>query len=744
MKKLRRVAFVFLIIFAAVGLYSVFKKPVINIPDEDIVMLEGMGYTIKSGKASDDGLSAIFGAVDFGSMEGVSSSPPPLIAGGLSKTADEAPAFAATPMPVPLVDAPAPQYGSQVILDAPSFTPPAAPEMPVIPAQMEIPAIDFSNGLPDLPEPTEEVPTGESALLPETVSFIPPPPLLPPPLFAESPPPLTLPGHVTSVAFDAPSPSVNRTLNQTSPEIIPLVAPQTNFSPVTATPPVALPDTAISPVTSQVADLFSGETTPVAPNFSGVVFVEPKFKRLPPVTDAPRHTLVTGASPSLPLVPPTQPEVTVPVNQAVPADYQHTSIRSGFLPTPPRPAIDAKSEPVVSFGTPTPVPQAGRNNVLVPSSQEMPSGLISPLTFQGHDSSDFMPIESNLSDMAFVKEPSVSITADEPRDKTPAPLRDSVKRFVDAQVAKINSGDPEKMRLAYAELKRLYEHPEMNDTEKACVRAILDRHSLDMLLFDGYVVKSGDTVESIASANRITQEVLMRVNGLTSATPLAVGSELNIALPQFIQSQTDKINSYDAAKIHSAFVALSRLYDQTPLSDSSRAYLSTMLDKLAVDIIFSNKTHLLEPVYIVNPGDTIASIAATNHLSPELLMKINGLTGAAPVAAGTKLKIVVGCFDVKISASRKEALICLGGLYAARFPIALGTMIENIRGDFVVTSRTDTPFGKELRLDNGIYLRGVDQPEPNENWQSTIRFKQRDAAEVFDMLTEGSVITISD
>ncbi len=204
---------------------------------------------------------------------------------------------------------------------------------------------------------------------------------------------------------------------------------------------------------------------------------------------------------------------------------------------------------------------------------------------------------------------------------------------------------------------------------------------------------------------------------------------------------------------------MSRLYDHPELNEFERAYLTPILDRLAVDIIFSRKNHILEEPYIVKAGETaytfrsgetvfvplgnsIDSIAATFNLTPELLMKINGLTNKRPLETGMPLKVVLGHFDAKVSTERRDFVLVLGGLYAGRFPIGVGEDIQNVRGDFSVSLKRETPQGRSLTLSNGISICGVDRPQPGDSLRSSFRLSERDATELFDILSEKSVVVI--
>lgn len=230
----------------------------------------------------------------------------------------------------------------------------------------------------------------------------------------------------------------------------------------------------------------------------------------------------------------------------------------------------------------------------------------------------------------------------------------------------------------------------------------------------------------------------------TQATPQAKAPTTDLAavlrptVTRFVKAQNALANSGDPIKMRNAFIQLSKLYEQTELNDAERLYIRPTLDRLALSIVYSRNIHILEPVYTVKSGDTIESIASSYQVTPSLIRKINGLTGGQPLVPGTELKVVLGRFDAKISVSRQELTLILGGLYAGCFPVKFAGPVADHRGDFYVTSKTVSPQGQSLTLNNGTVLLGsASSGNPS---LSALLFGEQDLREVFDILTEMSVI----
>ena len=218
-----------------------------------------------------------------------------------------------------------------------------------------------------------------------------------------------------------------------------------------------------------------------------------------------------------------------------------------------------------------------------------------------------------------------------------------------------------------------------------------------------------------------------------AGTPLPAQPTVQEAVERFIQSQRQLAESGEPEKIRLAFVQLSQLYEHDQLSDTDRTVMQPILDQLALNVIYARNTHILEPPHQVRPGETIESIAGQFNLSPVLLRKINGLAMTQELPAGTILKVVCGQFDARISVKRRELTLLLGGLYAGRFPFTMPHEGVPVRsGEFVVTRKTD----RLIALNNGWTLA------PAQERNATILFAGQDAREIFDILSEQSVIIL--
>lgn len=115
------------------------------------------------------------------------------------------------------------------------------------------------------------------------------------------------------------------------------------------------------------------------------------------------------------------------------------------------------------------------------------------------------------------------------------------------------------------------------------------------------------------------------------------------------------------------FSQLTQLYTHPQLRSQERRMMLPPLDQLAGKVIYDRTVHLLEPPYIVQPEDTVESIAATYCVTPQLLININRLDIRRPLRANDTLKVLRGPFHVVMDPSNYEIQVFLNSYYAGRF-----------------------------------------------------------------------------
>jgi LysM repeat protein len=221
----------------------------------------------------------------------------------------------------------------------------------------------------------------------------------------------------------------------------------------------------------------------------------------------------------------------------------------------------------------------------------------------------------------------------------------------------------------------------------------------------------------------------------------------------------------DAGQVSQAHLELSAVYASGRLAPEESRLLAELLDQLAGTVVYSRE-HLLEPPYRVQAGDTLDRIAATYNVTPELLIKINGLRSAGDLVPGKDLKVVRGPFEAVVELGRYEMTLFLGGRYAGRFRIGVGRDRAKLEGAFVVQDKKTRPIyygpdgavvpaddpsnplgGRLLNLGTVTEPWGIHGTDSVKNLGSNegrgvICLSARDIDDVYDILSVGSRVTV--
>jgi LysM repeat protein len=126
-------------------------------------------------------------------------------------------------------------------------------------------------------------------------------------------------------------------------------------------------------------------------------------------------------------------------------------------------------------------------------------------------------------------------------------------------------------------------------------------------------------------------------------------------------------------RIREALEQLS-LHYQAALPEDQRLQMLEWLDLLAGKVIYSTEHWLQAEPYVVQPNDTLESIASAWNVPPQLVYNINRskIGDRSDLVPGTELKVVQGPFNAVVNLQRQELTLFLRDMYAGRFPIDLG------------------------------------------------------------------------
>jgi LysM repeat protein len=214
---------------------------------------------------------------------------------------------------------------------------------------------------------------------------------------------------------------------------------------------------------------------------------------------------------------------------------------------------------------------------------------------------------------------------------------------------------------------------------------------------------------------------------------------------------------------------MSDAYLNNRLSKEQRSRLADELHPLSWEILRS--TSILEDgqLYEVQAGDVLVKIVKHFQVSPEFVMKLNGLKDARTIRSGRKLKLVQGPFDVLAELSAFELTVLQHGKFVRRFVIGIGRSDSPTPiGLFKVGTkqlnptyypppsdsehRRPIPFGHpdnplgtrwiEIGLGYGIHGTIDSHSVGQQASRGCIRMRNEDVEELYDMVTEGSRVLI--
>jgi LysM repeat protein len=174
--------------------------------------------------------------------------------------------------------------------------------------------------------------------------------------------------------------------------------------------------------------------------------------------------------------------------------------------------------------------------------------------------------------------------------------------------------------------------------------------------------------------------------------------------------------------------------------------------------------HRLEKPYIVQAGDTLDAVATKYDVPAALLAKINGVPQTGPLTPGQELKVVRGPFTALIDLSKRKMTLMLDRRYAGQFAIELDPTSTVEEGQWKVAQKLLTPATpslynqsaqpaeeRSLLLANPSSASGQptvlsgpggSDPLAAQSRGRVIHLKATDVNDVYDILSEGSRVTI--
>ena len=214
------------------------------------------------------------------------------------------------------------------------------------------------------------------------------------------------------------------------------------------------------------------------------------------------------------------------------------------------------------------------------------------------------------------------------------------------------------------------------------------------------------------------------------------------ATPTLTESWSKINQMVEHAQFKDALVSLSNFYRNENYEAVERPQLLEYLDALAAKVIYSSEHHLRSLPYIIQPGDTIGSLARNWQIPAQLIYNVNvdKIPDPNDLEAGVEIKLIQGPFDAEIDSNEQQLTLYLGDMYAGRFSIQPGNRVD--QGEYQIVDKSakdnlERPYW--MALNNGGSIFAATQPP---NGANEIAMNPQEAEEIFSILSATSKVTI--
>lgn len=234
--------------------------------------------------------------------------------------------------------------------------------------------------------------------------------------------------------------------------------------------------------------------------------------------------------------------------------------------------------------------------------------------------------------------------------------------------------------------------------------------------------------------------------------------EPRVLSPEVAELLREADRLIEANQILEAHAKLSRLYWKQP---ALRSEIQSRIEMTAANIYANPGTHYADP-YLVQPGDTLGSIAQQYKVPWQYLSLLNRVT-PEQLQAGQKLKVLTGPFSAVVDLDEFELTVHAHGWFVRRYPIGIGANGKTPPGEYTIQNKLENPTwyspdGGQVAADDpsnplGEYWLGLGEHlgihgtiDPDSIGQAVSRgclhLADDDIVEVYQLLGVGSKVTI--
>jgi LysM repeat protein len=211
-------------------------------------------------------------------------------------------------------------------------------------------------------------------------------------------------------------------------------------------------------------------------------------------------------------------------------------------------------------------------------------------------------------------------------------------------------------------------------------------------------------------------------------------------------------------------IALSRAFFATP-DRQARNALRPRLDELSQRLFFNTKNP--DDIYTVQKGDVLVKIARSHKVAWSYVKRLNGLKTDA-IRIGQKLRIPKGTLELTVFKADFLLILTQDGIYVKAWDVGTGREDRTPEATFSIHERVSEPtwyapdgkvypfgekenilgtrwLGFEKTVDYaGFGIHGTAFPETigTESSAGCIRMRNEDVEEVYDLVAEGTQVTI--
>lgn len=228
-----------------------------------------------------------------------------------------------------------------------------------------------------------------------------------------------------------------------------------------------------------------------------------------------------------------------------------------------------------------------------------------------------------------------------------------------------------------------------------------------------------------------------------------------------VWAEVDRLVAAD--EYRGALGVLSKHYGKKGLTGPQKQKLQGWLDALAGKVIYSTEHLFVKQPHVVQPGESLDSIARQFNIPAEVVYNINRgqFIGTNEVRPGMELKVINGPFHAEVDLEKKMMTLFVKNLYAGRFPVAIGISGNPDVGNFDVKVKSPEGFtwrdasGKEYPAGSpgngyGPYWMGLSgslcihavPPGTPQGHRGCIGLGEKDARDVYGILSKNSQISI--